>query len=151
MNMTQEVLVLGGGATGREIATELAARGQDVTLVDEVVTTSGEPSPDVTIQEKVLDTTAAVDGQTAATVVVATGCDARNLMLGVKAPRLFGAERVVALVNDPERREAFETADIETICVSAALTRATTDTFRLEDPTPSDPSVETNERERLEG
>jgi Trk K+ transport system NAD-binding subunit len=148
--MTQEVLVLGGGATGLEIATGLAARGQDVTLVDEVANsrtrTVGEAAGDVSIT-----TAASVDEQTAETVVVATPSDARNLLLGVKAPRLFGADRVVALLNDPERREAFEAADIETICVSAALTRATTDTFALDGPTPVDPAGETSERREAGG
>jgi Trk K+ transport system NAD-binding subunit len=149
--MTQEILVLGGGATGLTIATELAATGQDVTLIDDATTASRARAAGVATREVALDTAESIDGQTAATVVIATPSDARNLLLGAKAPRLFGADRVVALLHDPDRREAFEAADIETICVSEALTRATTDTFALEDPTPTNLSIETSERKGLRG
>ncbi|WP_276259262.1 NAD-binding protein [Haloglomus litoreum] len=145
--MTQEVLVLGGGPIGLEIATELTARGQDVTLLDDTAAASDR----VAASDVAVETAASAVGRTAATVVVATSSDARNLMLGAKAPRLFGADRVVALVNDPDRREAFEAADIEPICVSGALTRATADTFAPADPTPAAPSTESDERKRVGG
>jgi Trk K+ transport system NAD-binding subunit len=149
--MTQDVLVLGGGATGLTIATELAASGQNVTLVDGAATVSRARTAGVSVSEVALDTAEPAVGQTAATVVVATASDARNLLLGAKARRLFGADRVVALLHDPDRREAFEAADIETICVSEALTRATTDTVGLEDPTAATPSVETTDGRGIGG
>lgn len=149
--MTQDVLVLGGGATGLTIATELVASGQNVTLVDDAATVSRARTAGVATREVALDTAEPVVGQTAATVVVATASDARNLLLGAKAPRLFGADRVVALLHDPDRREAFEAADIETICVSEVLTRATADTVGPEDPTAATSSVATTERRGLGG
>lgn len=151
MRMTQEVLVLGGGATGLEIADELAASGQKVTLIDDAATISRARTAGVAGCEAPLDTANAAVGQAAPTVIVATPSDARNLLLGAKAPRAFGAERVVALLHDPERREAFEAADIETICVSTALTGSVTDTFTVEAPTPATPSDETATRRRLRG
>jgi Trk K+ transport system NAD-binding subunit len=149
--MTQDVPIFGGGVTGLEIAAELAARGQNVTLIDDAATASRARTVGVTAHDVVGDRAESAVGQTAATVVVATSSDARNLMLGVKAPRLFGTDRVVALVNDPDRREAFEAANIETVCVSEALTRATTDAVDLEGPTPATPADAIDERRRLGG
>lgn len=126
-NMTQEVLVLGGGATGLAVASELTVRGQTVALVDDAATVDRARETGVTAHESALDTATLAVDRTAATVVVATPCDARNLLLGATAPRAFGADRVVALVNDPTRREAFDAAGIETVCVPQSVARATTD------------------------
>ncbi|WP_255198339.1 NAD-binding protein [Halorarius litoreus] len=165
--MTQEILVLGGGATGLEVAGELAADGQSVALVDEAATVERARKTGVVAHESALDTSKLAVEQTAATVVVATPSDARNLLLGATAPHAFGADRVVALVNDPDRREAFEDAGIETVCVSAAVARATTETVAVEtstpptrpeqtppnqlNPTPPNRAAGTDERVRLRG
>lgn len=123
--MTQQTLVLGDGATGLEVAIELAGRGLDVTLVADAPTVGRARRRGVTAHESSLETgTLAVDC-TATVVVPATASDARNLLLAGAAPRSFGAERVIALVNDPRNLSAFEDAGIETLCVSGAVARQT--------------------------
>lgn len=125
--MTQDTLVLGGGPLGLELATELAARDHSVAFVGDVATAERARGAGLSADESTLATAVPSVDRTASTVVVATDCDARNLLLAVAAPRAFGAERVVALVNDPERRTAFEDAGIETVCVSRIVARAATD------------------------
>ncbi len=163
--MTQKTLVLGGGPTGLEIATELAVRNQSVAFVDGESMANRARETGLTAHESTLETASPSVDYSAETVVVATGSDAQNLLLATAAPRVFDADRVVALVNDPDRQVAFDDAGIETVCVSQAVARATTDSIELaesapvavdeptsiesEESTPADRATETDERTRL--
>jgi Trk K+ transport system NAD-binding subunit len=152
--MTHDILVLGGGPIGLELATEIATRSQSVTFVDGESMANRAREAGLTAHESTLETTPSVDCS-AATVVVATPSDGRNLLLGAAAPRAFGADRVIALVNDPDRRAVFEDAGIETVCVSRAVAGATVgslaveDSSVVEDSTTPDRAAETDERVRL--
>ena len=150
-NMTQETLVLGGGSTGLEITSELAARGGDVTLVDEPTTVDRARNRRVSTHESTLEATPTLGHRNVGTVVVATGSDARNLLLAGAAPGAFRAERIVALLNDPRNRPAFDDAGIETLCVSATLSRELLQSLPTE--TVSRPSVEAQatKKRRLSG
>jgi trk system potassium uptake protein TrkA len=159
--MTQKTLVLGGGPTGLEIATELAGQDQPVAFVDAEPTATRAREAGLTAHESTLQTARPSVDCSAGTVIVATQSDARNLLLATVAPRAFDADRVVALVNDPDRRVAFDDAGIETVCVSRSVARATTDAIAVADPTavedttsveestPADRTTETDERVRL--
>ena len=148
--MTQETLVLGGGPIGLEFATELAAQNQPVVIVDGEPTVSRAREAGLTAHESTLETATLPADRSASTVVVATASDARNLLLATAARRAFDADRVVALVNDPDRRAAFDDAGIETVCVSRAVARATADSVAVEESTLTDRAAETNERARVE-
>lgn len=148
--MTQETLVLGGGATGLEVASELAARGRSVTLVDEATTVGRARRAGVDAHESALDTAKRAVDRTAATVVVATGSDARNLLLAAAAPRSFDAERVVALVNDPRNRPAFDDAGVETVCVSRSVAGETVRAIAAEEPSGSTVASGAAEKVRLD-
>jgi len=137
--MTHETLVLGGGPVGLELATELASRDQPVVFVGEEPAVGRAREAGLTAQESTLETAASSVDRSAPTVVVATTSDARNLLLAAAAPRTFGAERVVALLNDPDRRTAFDDAGIETMCVSRAVARATTDSVAVAEEEPTVP------------
>lgn len=130
--MTQEILVLGGGPIGLELTTELAAQNQPVTFVDGGPIAARAREAGLPAHESALDTATPSVKCSASTVVAATDCDARNLLLAATAPRAFDAERVVALVNDPERRPAFDDAGIETVCVSRAVARSAVDAVSAE-------------------
>jgi Trk K+ transport system NAD-binding subunit len=147
--MTQETLVLGGGPIGLELATELAARNRPVTFVGGEPMASRARSAGLTVHESALETAIPPVDRSASTVVVATPSDARNLLLAAAAPRVFDADRVVALVNDPDRRAAFDDAGVETVCVSRAVARATTDSVIVEESTPADRAAETGERVKV--
>jgi Trk K+ transport system NAD-binding subunit len=169
--MTQETLVLGGGPIGLELAAELAAADQPTAVVDSEQMVRRARAAGLSGHESSLETGMPAVTSAASAVVVATPCDARNLRLAVSASTVIDADRVVALVNDPDRRAAFEDAGIETVCVSRAVARATTaaigDPERPAEVTADAPSVEdattdarpaedaravqTDERVRLDG
>jgi Trk K+ transport system NAD-binding subunit len=135
--MTHETLVLGGGPTGLEIATELTVQNRSVAFADAESSASRAREAGLTTHESTLETAKPSIDCSAVTVVVATSCDARNLLLATAAPHAFDADRVIALVNDPDRRAAFDDAGIETICVSETVARTTTDFVTAEEPMPS--------------
>jgi Trk K+ transport system NAD-binding subunit len=139
--MTQDTLVLGGGPTGLEIAAELATGGRPVTYLDGAAMAKRARKAGLIAHESTLETEAQAIDHAASTVVVATGSDARNLRLAATAPRVFGAERVVALVNDPTRVRAFDHADIETVCVSRTVARAASDAVLAGESTPADRTI----------
>lgn len=163
--MTQETLVLEGGPIGLELAAELAAADQPTTIIDNEQMVRRARAAGLHADESSLEAGTPAVNSAASTVVVATPCDARNLLLAVTASRAIDADRVVALVNDPERRSAFEDAGIETVCVSGAVARAATATIGDEerptgatgDAAPADEvaadatPAETVERVRLDG
>jgi Trk K+ transport system NAD-binding subunit len=160
----RDVVVLGGGPTGVELATELSDRGRRVAVFDDEAAVTRAHRRGLTAHESSLASAKPPVACAAETVVVATPSDARNLLLAAAAPHAFDADRVIALVNDPARQVAFDDAGIETVCVSRTVVRATTESLAVEDPTPADnvtesPAVEdptpadnateTDERARL--
>lgn len=147
--MTQETLILGGGTVGLELAAELAGRNQAVAIVDGESMTTRARDTGLIAHQSTLETATPPGDHSAETVVVATPSDARNLLLAMSAPRVFDADRVVALVNDPQKRAAFEDAGIETVCVSQAVARATSDSIAVEEAPPVDRPTETDERVKV--
>lgn len=149
--MTQETLVLGGRPIGLRIATGLAARNRPVTLVGRKTVASRAREAGLAAHESALEAATPSVDRSAATVVVATRSDARNLLLAVTAPRTFDADRVVALVNDPDRQAAFDDAGIETICISRSVARAAANSVSVEASTPVGRAAEPAEREGHSG
>jgi Trk K+ transport system NAD-binding subunit len=150
--MTQETLVIGGGPIGLHLATELAAQDHDVAVVDVASMVSRARETGLSAYESTLETARPNVDCSAMTVIVATPSDARNLLLATAAPRAFDAERVIALVNDPDRLALFDAAGIETLCVSRAIAAATVDAMTVDDPlsvgdsTTEDRTPETTDR-----
>jgi Trk K+ transport system NAD-binding subunit len=131
--MTQETLVLGGGPIGLHLATELAGQDHAVAVVDVASMVSRARETGLLAYESTLETATPNVDCTAETVIVATPSDARNLLLATAAPRAFDAERVIALVNDPDRLAVFDAAGIETVCVSRAIAAAIVDDISVGD------------------
>jgi Trk K+ transport system NAD-binding subunit len=149
--VTRETLVLGGRPIGLRIATELAARNRPVTLVGRETVASRAREAGLAAHESALEAATPSVDRSAATVVVATRSDARNLLLAVTAPRTFDADMMVALVNDPDRQAAFDDAGIETIRISRSVARAAANSVSVEASTPVDRAAEPAEREGHSG
>ncbi|ESP88539.1 NAD-binding protein [Candidatus Halobonum tyrrellensis] len=116
---TADCHVLGGGGVGATAARRLRAAGHAVSVVDELHDPSettgvrGDPADPRTLVE--------ADVPEGATVVVATASDRRNLLIAQLVRAHLDAARIVVLVNDRGRLDAFAAADYETVCATTAL------------------------------
>ncbi|MGH2673550.1 MAG: potassium channel family protein [Actinomycetota bacterium] len=107
------VMISGAGAVGRHLAADLAKRGHDVTLIEqvpEVLETAKEWAPSVHLllgdacEPWVLEK---ADLRTTEVVVAATGDDEDNLVTSLLAKQEFGVPRVLARVNHPDNEWLF--------------------------------------------
>ncbi|MFC6938972.1 NAD-binding protein [Salinirubellus sp. GCM10025818] len=119
------VLVVGGGQVGRRIAEGLATT-HHVHHVDadpNVVRTEAygtSHAPDLTSPAAM-----ARIGITAEDVaVVATGLDARNLLVVQQLRTRFGVERLLVVVEDPRNREALDLPGVTVVCAGTVLSEA---------------------------
>jgi trk system potassium uptake protein TrkA len=107
------VVVTGGGAVGRHLSADLAARGHDVTLIEQesdVVDKVRPIVPDVRVvlgdacEPWVLEE---AELSQAEVVVAATGDDEDNLVTSLLAKQEFAVPRVLARVNHPKNEWLF--------------------------------------------
>ena len=108
-----KVVVAGAGAVGRHLSADLAARGHQVTLIDqdpETVEKVRRLVPEVTVvlgdacEPWVLE---GAELSTAEVVVAATGDDEDNLVTSLLAKQEFAVPRVLARVNHPKNEWLF--------------------------------------------
>lgn len=123
------VLVVGGGTTGRGIAENLAASDAAVTFVDGSATdepASGATDGVQTLAHRVVDAAgirAIHDAVGDVDAVVAAGPDSHALLVGHLARRELDPSAVVAIVDDPWHRCAFDGLDLETVVTTEVLAR----------------------------
>jgi trk system potassium uptake protein TrkA len=107
------VVISGAGAVGRHLASDLASRGHDVTLIEQdpvVLDTAREWAPGVdhmlgdACEPWVLENARL---NTADVVVAATGDDEDNLVTSLLAKQEYGVPRVLARVNHPDNEWLF--------------------------------------------
>jgi trk/ktr system potassium uptake protein len=107
------VMISGAGAVGRHLAADLAARGHDVTLIEqdpEVIETAKQWAPSVHVllgdacEPWVLEK---AELRATEVVVAATGDDEDNLVTALLAKQEFGVPRVLARVNHPDNEWLF--------------------------------------------
>jgi trk system potassium uptake protein TrkA len=108
------VVVAGAGNVGRHLATDLAERGHDVTLIEQSTATLARAKEEIpesvttllgdACEPYVLDE--AKLGQ-ADVIVAATGDDEDNLVVSLLAKQEFAVPRVVARVNHPRNEWMF--------------------------------------------
>jgi trk system potassium uptake protein len=107
------VVVTGAGNIGRHLSADLAARGHQVTLIDQdpdVVEDVRELVPEVTVvlgdacEPWVLE---GAELSQAEVVVAATGDDEDNLVTSLLAKQEFAVPRVLARVNHPKNEWLF--------------------------------------------
>jgi trk system potassium uptake protein TrkA len=107
------VVITGGGAVGRHLASDLEGRGHDVTLIEQdpaVVNKARDWAPGVDVQlgdacEPWVLQKASLS--TAEVVVAATGDDEDNLVTSLLAKQEFAVPRVLARVNHPRNEWLF--------------------------------------------
>lgn len=119
------VLVVGGGALGKGIAASLAAGEAAVTFVDE---DAGEGTDGVaTLSRRVTDAAglgAVREAVGDVDAVVAAGPDSRALLVGHLSQLELDDATVVAVVDDPWRRRAFDGLDVEPVVAAEVLADA---------------------------
>jgi trk system potassium uptake protein TrkA len=107
------VVIAGGGAVGRHLASDLAERGHAVTLIEQDPATldiAREWAPDVqhllgdACEPWVLEK---ADLRSADVVAAVTGDDEDNLVTSLLAKQEFGVPRVLARVNHPDNEWLF--------------------------------------------
>lgn len=136
--MKTQILILGGGLIGELLAAQLAERYDDVVFVDEDERAVGRArdrgvdAHTVTLTEPA--TISAVVPDEPDLAVVAAPDDGVTLLLSQVLRVRFGADRVLAFVNDPQYHDAFAGVDARTVCVSAALSRAAMAAVDRDDP-----------------
>ena len=126
--LPMRAIIVGGGKVGRDLATRLEARGENVVIVEhdeENVETARTEGFSVHIgdgaQRDVLQSAGA---ENASTIVATTGDDDANLLVAQLAATAFDTEQVIARVNQPENDDAFAELDVETISAPIATSWA---------------------------
>jgi trk system potassium uptake protein len=106
-------MISGAGAVGRHLAADLAARGHEVTLIEqvpEILETAKDWAPGVNLllgdacEPWVLEK---ANLSSTEVVVAATGDDEDNLVTSLLAKQEFGVPRVLARVNHPDNEWLF--------------------------------------------
>ena len=107
------VMISGAGAVGRHLAADLAKRGHEVTLIEqvpEILETAKDWAPGVNLllgdacEPWVLEK---ANLSSTEVVVAATGDDEDNLVTSLLAKQEFGVPRVLARVNHPDNEWLF--------------------------------------------
>lgn len=121
------VSVVGSGPVAHELARRLSDHGHAVTYLTAESTPPSEPA-DSSVEIAAADPTYANELMAAGVgnsdlVLLATGSDATNF-LAARIAQTSGANRTVALVEDPEIADAVAAGDVETVDVAYVLGQA---------------------------
>ena len=121
-------LIVGGGKVGRDLATRLEARGENVVIVENdgrTATTARNAGFAVHVDDGTdSDVLRSAGAENASVVVATTGDDDVNLLVAQLAATTFDTDQVLSRVNRPENIEAFEELDVETISSTMATSWA---------------------------
>lgn len=115
------VVIAGCGRVGARLATDLAADGHDVVVVDAKVDnfrTLGPTFNGMTIQGNAIDAEVLRDAgiEKADAFAGVTNDDAVNIMAAQIAARIFAVPRVAARVSEPGREPVFHEFGLLTVC-----------------------------------
>jgi NhaP-type Na+/H+ or K+/H+ antiporter len=118
------VLVIGGGKVGRELATRLENRGENVVIVENdetVVETARNRGHAVHIGDGTdTEVLRAAGAENARIVVAVTGDDDSNLLVAQLADSKFDPDTIIARVNNPDNVDAFEELGVRAISSTIA-------------------------------
>jgi trk system potassium uptake protein TrkA len=127
-----KLLIVGCGRVGSSIATQMAADGNEVTVIDEDAE-AAQRLPDSWNGEFFhghgLDLDVLIDAgiETADAVVVATDGDNTNIVIAQVAQRRFNCPCVVTRVLDPARAAFYSSQGLRTVCATSAAIDSTMD------------------------
>jgi len=122
------VIIVGGGSVGRELATRLEDRGENVVIVENnqdrieqarnagFAVHQGDGSDTEVLQS--------AGAENAKIIVAATGDDDANLLISQLSRSKFSPDRVIARTNNPENVDAFEELGVRTIAPAMATAQA---------------------------
>jgi trk system potassium uptake protein TrkA len=115
------VIIVGCGRVGALLATNLAAKGHAVTVIDLNAEAFNRLPPDFNGRTVLgsgidMDVQAHAGGEHADALVACTPGDNRNIAASQIAREIFRVRRVVARINDPLRAEVFHDLGLQTVC-----------------------------------
>ena len=118
------VLVIGGGRVGKELASRLTERGENVVILErDDAVAKKRRSEGFTVRTSNgtdVEELRAAGAEQAKTVIAATGDDDTNLLVAQLVRAKFQTEDVIARVNKPDNRDAFEELGVEAVSASTA-------------------------------
>ncbi|MCD6359612.1 MAG: TrkA family potassium uptake protein [Armatimonadetes bacterium] len=122
------ILVVGCGRLGSYLANRLSEHGHSVVAIDRDEAAFEALSPEFSGFRLEGDATEfavlrEADIGNADMVVVTTHNDNINLLVSQVAKRLFGVERVIARVYEPERERTYRDLGIDTVCPVTSVAR----------------------------
>ena len=122
------VLIVGGGKVGRDLATRLEARGENVVIIEKdesVAETNRDAGFTIHIGDGTdSDVLRTAGAENALRVVATTGNDSVNLLVAQLAATTFNIKQVISRVNHPKNTDAFEELDVKTISSTNAISWA---------------------------
>ncbi|MBE6901031.1 MAG: TrkA family potassium uptake protein [Ruminococcaceae bacterium] len=134
------ILIIGCGMVGSELAATLDMRGHDVSIIDRDESSfdllpdnfSGFTTTGIPIEQEILKR-AGIESCDALCAV--TDNDNMNIMVSELANKVFGVKKVFARIRDISKAEIFESLGIRTVCttnliVSAACAALEEDTHK---------------------
>lgn len=125
------VVIVGCGRVGALLATNLAAKGHDVTVLDMNIESFDRLPPEFKGRTMVgsgtdMDVQRRAGIEQADAFVACTPGDNRNIAACQIAREIFHVRKVVARINDPLREKVFRDLGLQTVCptlVGAELVR----------------------------
>lgn len=125
------VVIVGCGRVGALLATNLAAKGHDVTVLDMNIESFDRLPPEFKGRTMVgsgtdMDVQRRAGIEQADAFVACTPGDNRNIAACQIAREIFHVPKVVARINDPLREKVFRDLGLQTVCptlVGAELVR----------------------------
>ncbi|WP_313692209.1 NAD-binding protein [Halorarum halobium] len=155
--MNHDTIIIGGRGVGETLAEELSDGGGEVAFLGEdhrAVERAEAAGADARVVDLRSGSALDREGLDGPAVVIAASREDRRNLLVAQLVRVRRADRVIALVNDPENVDAFDDAGVEPVCASTALASALDRKRRGEEVFETEEDSEdhrrsTNEDERL--
>jgi trk system potassium uptake protein len=115
------VIIVGCGRVGALLATNLAAKGHAVTVIDPNAESFNRLPPEFNGRTVLgsgidMDVQARAGVEHADALVACTPGDNRNIAASQIAREIFHVPKVVARINDPLRAEVFHDLGLQTVC-----------------------------------
>ncbi len=123
------ILVVGAGTIGRQLAEQLCVAGHDVSVVDpspDKLATLADDFTGFTVSGVAIDSDvlrrAGVEG--CDLVAAVTADDNVNAMVAQMSKEIFAVPRVVTRITDPRKREVFDRFGLNTVCQTSLTVSA---------------------------